>query len=154
MSSRTPSSRAPSDRPRRRPVRGCAGGTDLRWGCDLAARAILVRRILDVPLDSGAWPRLAAFALPSARLPLGNAPGKCVARAGGCSFVPGDLHPLPSASSPGAPDFGTSLYRGPQYFLDDSVRQCLLLNEGMLIGWWSTISDVFAENIEIEHDSD
>ena len=25
----------------------------------------------------------------------------------GYSFVPGDLHPLPSASSPGAPDFGT-----------------------------------------------
>ena len=27
----------------------------------------------------------------------------------GYSFVPGDLHPLPSASSPGAPDFCTSL---------------------------------------------
>ena len=29
----------------------------------------------------------------------------------GYSFVPGDLHPLPSASSPSAPDFGTSHQR-------------------------------------------
>ena len=55
--------------------RGCTGGTDpTGWGCDLAARAILVRRILDVPLDSGKFPGLAALALPRARLPFSARP--------------------------------------------------------------------------------
>ena len=84
-----PSSRGPSDRPRRKPARpGLVPATRtsrarsrLRggyrppgWGCDLAARAILVRRILDVPLDSGVFPGLAALALPRARLPFSARP--------------------------------------------------------------------------------
>ena len=51
---------APASCRRRGPrghARGCAGGVPTSgWGCDLAARAILVRRILDVPLDSGKFP--------------------------------------------------------------------------------------------------
>ena len=52
--------------PRRIPTTG--------WGCDLAARAILVRRILDVPLKSGKFPGIASFALPRARLPFSVRP--------------------------------------------------------------------------------
>ena len=56
-------------------VRGCAGGyRPTGWGYDLTARAILVRRILDVPLDSGGFPGLAAFARSRARLPFSARP--------------------------------------------------------------------------------
>ena len=69
---------APASCRRRGPrgrVRGCAGGyRPTGWGCDLVARAILVRRILDVPLDSGKFPGLASFALPRARLPFSARP--------------------------------------------------------------------------------